>query len=478
MVCRKCAQGWTGVDPGDRCPSGDGGALITSDVHHSHPSDTVLGKVIAGKYPLIDKLGEGGFGAVYRGIQEPVGRAVAVKVILPSEAQDQSLRGRFFREARVVARLSSPATVTLHDYGEDGDGTLFMVFEFIEGQLLSSLIKQERRLEQGRAIGFAIQILGALSEAHAHGLVHRDLKPENIMVTTGPIGDEKIKVLDFGIAKVLGQEGQDDVRTREGIVLGTPSYMSPEQSQDKQLDGRSDLYALGIILYEMLSGKPPFQGAIPLDVLMAHISKPVPPLDSSLGVGDALAAVVGCALEKDRESRYENAEAMTRALRAARTGEVAPVVGPTAPDVGPTQLIEQTPTAPPDDPPPKPKPKPKPRAPTPPPAVKKPSKLPYVLLFLVLFAAGGAGAWWFTRKPAPAPPPDDGPVTVDLTFGTTPASLQPAITAAESGDQAAAATALAKALRDAADRPALIQAAQKEPALQLALKAPEVAELL
>ncbi|MCA9527748.1 MAG: serine/threonine protein kinase, partial [Myxococcales bacterium] len=270
VICRICGQGWTGAAPGDRCPTGDGGVLIAQAVHEKFFSDSFIGRAVAGKYVIIGKLGEGGFGSVYRAIQEPVGRTVAVKVIASGEANDEELRGRFFREARVVSKLSNRATVTLHDYGEDDDGTLFMVFEFIAGRLLADLIA-EGPMAPARVVGLVQQVLGACAEAHELGLVHRDLKPGNIMVSEGALGTEEVKVLDFGIAKVQNPDGMDDVRTREGVVLGTPRYMSPEQSQDARLDGRSDLYAMGIILYEMLVGRPPFEGDVPFDILLAHI---------------------------------------------------------------------------------------------------------------------------------------------------------------------------------------------------------------
>ena len=483
MVCRHCGQGWTGLSPGARCPTGDGGAVITSAVHHKLPNDTVLGTVIAGKYPLIDKLGEGGFGAVYRGVQEPVGRTVAVKVISPEEADDPELRARFFREARVVSRLSDPATVTLYDYGEDADGVLFMVFEFIAGRLLADELHTVGRLSPDRAVRFSLQILGALSEAHAHGLVHRDLKPENLMIATNNLGEEKLKVLDFGIAKVLGQEGVDDVKTREGIVLGTPRYMSPEQSQDARLEGTSDLYALGIILYEMLVGQTPFTGKIPLDILMAHITKPVPPIPASLGLPPALIAVVMRALQKDPNDRFPRAEDMARALRSAMSdpGDAlaeTEVMG----DERPTEAMAQIPATVVLDP-------------TPVDDILGTADVPIlpkskshtgliVMIALIVLAAGGLGVWKFLgAEPPPKPkPPISGGGAVKVVIGggdtPAPASLKVAITAAKGGQTDAAIAALVVALEASGDPKGLGIAAHKIEVLSDALKDPKVQALL
>lgn len=285
-----------------------------------HGADPLIGQIVAGKYALVDLLGRGGFGAVYRAIQQPVGRAVAVKVIRRGERDNPEMRARFFREARVVAGLSHPATVTLHDYGE-ADGVLYMVFELIKGRALSALLAAEGPMAPKRAVDLTVQILGALSEAHNQGCVHRDLKPDNIMIAQDPWGGEQAKVLDFGIAKVIedGQRAPDQitVETGKGFVLGTPRYMAPEQARSAGVDGRTDLYTLAVVLYEMLTGRAPFYGDTPLSVLLAHLNEPVPPIPERLGVPQPLQAALSRALSKRPDARPADAEAMARLLVTA-----------------------------------------------------------------------------------------------------------------------------------------------------------------
>lgn len=325
VFCRVCGQAWQGAKLGDRCPTQDGGILIDLEAHQRYPHDVLLGRMLKERFAVVGVLGEGGMGAVYKAIQQPVGRPVALKVI-NSDMDDPHISARFFQEARVVSRLSDPSIVTLYDYGEAEDGSLYMVFEFIHGKLMFDMLR-EGRFEPKRAVDLMLQVLGGLVEAHAMGLVHRDLKPENIMVTTNNLGEEKAKVLDFGIAKVVTSD-DTGVRTREGIVLGTPRYMSPEQAQDLPLDGRSDLYSLGVILYELLTGNAPFTRGAAIEILMAHINNPPPPIDPALGVPPALVGAVMKALSKKAGDRFADAESMAKALRAALN---APAQKPLAP---------------------------------------------------------------------------------------------------------------------------------------------------
>ena len=487
VVCRICGQAWTGAKPGGRCPNGDGGVLVDQAVHEKFYNDSAIGQAIAGKYAVIGKLGEGGFGSVYRAIQEPVGRTVAVKVIASGEASDEELRGRFFREARVVSRLSNRATVTLHDYGQDDDGTLFMVFEHIAGQVLADLIADQQPLPARQAVDIVLQVLGALAEAHAIGLVHRDLKPGNIMVTTDARGTQEVKVLDFGIAKLQEPDALDDVRTREGVVLGTPRYMSPEQSQDAVLDGRSDLYAMGVILYELLSGHPPFTGAVPFDILLAHIQKPVPPLNASLQVPAALEAVVRRALEKKPAGRFASAEAMIQALHDAMGQPSGSMPGVTSSANIPTAAL--APTAVIDEPASGDFPafggatKPNDLA-TGDVLPPKSSKTGLIVTLLVLLLGGGGFAAWYymLRIPPvePKPPVPDGPVKV--TFGKTPIdpakACAQAIRLAKAGQLEDAALALKGKLSLAANVDAILAHAATVPDLADVLTQPALAEFV
>jgi len=455
VICRICGQAWTGAKPGDRCPTGDNGVLIEQAAHEKFYNDSFLGRAVAGKYAIIGKLGEGGFGSVYRAIQYPVGRTVAVKVIASGDANDEELRGRFFREARVVSKLSNRAIVTLHDYGEDDDGTLFMVFEYIAGKLLADLIA-EGPMQAARAVGLVQQVLAALSEAHEAGLIHRDLKPGNIMVSEGALGTEDVKVLDFGIAKLETPDSMDDVRTREGVVLGTPRYMSPEQSQDLKLDGRSDLYAMGVILYELLVGKAPFDGAVPFDILLAHIQNPVPAMPAALGVPPALEGATRKALAKKPAERFSSAEDMSRALASALTGVVdgpAERSGKQAPvDRTVGHITESRP------------------------AVSGGSSRALVIVLAVaLLAAGAFVAWWFLNRP---PAGGGGPVSVQIGAEDPAVVVAPVVRLVAAGRMDDAVLSMQRALENSADRAALVQHARTLPELEKVLADPSLQALL
>ena len=315
VVCRTCGferQASSNV----RCPV-DGAALVSRQLLEECPDDPILGRVIANKFCVVGVIGRGGFGAVYRAIQEPVGRAVALKVISTrtSSSEPDALRARFFREAKVVAQLKDPCTVTLYDYGEETDGLLYMVFELIEGESLLQVVAQGP-MPSVRVAPLLMQALGALSEAHSIGCVHRDLKPANLMVVRGSLGEETVKVLDFGIAKLTTADATDvhdpGLETREGTVIGTPKYMAPEQARALPVDARTDVYALGCLAYTMLSGRPPFNMANAMDVLMAQVHDAPPPFDPALLVPPAFSTIVMRALEKDPAARYASAGEMAR----------------------------------------------------------------------------------------------------------------------------------------------------------------------
>ncbi len=296
--------------------------------------DPLVGRKIAGKYHIVGILGRGGFGAVYRAVQEPIGRPVALKVMLPQQDAQAGLRSRFFREARIVAGLTDPATVTLYDYGEEPDGRLYMAFELIEGVTLKQVLVGGP-LEPRRVLRLLLQALGALAEAHRSGCVHRDIKPANLMLTRSVHRDEALKVLDFGIAKMPAQSAEEPtLETREGVILGTPKYMSPEQARGIEVDHRTDLYALGCVAWAALTGRAPFEGTSAMDVLMAQVSAPLPVVDPALGVPPAFEAIVRRALAKAPDDRWPTAEAMARALAdlplAGMTAQQMPVFLPPA----------------------------------------------------------------------------------------------------------------------------------------------------
>ncbi len=336
LVCPRCGR--EGPGPlGTLCPD-DGAARVTREVHAElgERRDRIIGRVVAGRFPVVGLIGRGAYGTVYRAIQQPIGREVALKVM--NTPRDGALRARFFREANVVARLSHPSTVTLFDYGEDQDGLLWMVLELIRGRTLRDVILEEAPLPPARAARLTLQVLGALVEAHGAGLVHRDLKPANIMLTREQTGDERAKVLDFGMAKVLEDRGfgDGDEATRTGLVVGTPRYLSPEQALARQVGPPTDVYALGVVLYEMLSGEPPFVAPSTFELLVLHTTAEVPALEPALTVPPAMEAVIAKAMAKAIEDRFADAQAMLDALRAAAVGapDVAGVVRPPpAPEV-------------------------------------------------------------------------------------------------------------------------------------------------
>ena len=290
--------------------------LVASDVLARHPEDRVLGTVIGGKYAIIDVLGVGGFGCVYEAIQAPVGRPVALKLVHQRHLADEHLRQRFFREAKVVAQLTDPTVVTLYDYGDEPDRGLYMVFELVRGRTLHQVIKSGPQ-DPFWTAHILVQVLAALEEAHAMGMVHRDIKPGNVMVVEDAQGRQRARLLDFGIAKVVAGGGADEnsLETKEGLVLGTPRFMSPEQARGSgEIDARSDLYSLAVLGYAILAGKNPFERNSVIETIMAHVQTPPPPLDPALGVPAGLEAVLRKALEKDPGARYQTAREMASAI--------------------------------------------------------------------------------------------------------------------------------------------------------------------
>jgi len=274
-----------------------------------------LGTTIGGKYPILGLLGEGGMGAVYCSIQPIVEREVAIKLVLPTGgAKRQLATERFFREAKAIAKLAHPAIVTLYDFGVEDDGTAYMVMELVRGQTLADAMAGGS-LDSSELVGICLEVLEALEAAHAEELVHRDLKPENIMLLDEPSRHHSAKVLDFGLAKLAPGDTDGGRLTKTGAAFGTPLYMAPEQAIGGETDARSDLYSLGVILYEGLAGRPPFDTDQPLLLMHAHVSSPVPELPGHVAPG--LADVVLRALAKPKEDRYQSAEAMAEALTAA-----------------------------------------------------------------------------------------------------------------------------------------------------------------
>ena len=295
-ACPKCGAEYP--DPTTLCPN-DGVALEKTD-------DSLLGQILAGKYRIEERLSGGGMGTVYRGTHVLMDKTVAVKVLLPSFAADEKIVARFSREARAASKISHPHALSVTDFGESENGIVFLVMEYLSGKTLKEIIRQEGPMPLPRAVELIRQVGGALDAAHAEGVVHRDLKSDNIMLLSSS-GTDYAKVLDFGIAKIKEPEGAyDPALTAPDLVIGTPQYMSPEQcSVSPDIDARSDIYSLGVILYEMLVGHVPFTGDSPTAIMLKHLQQPAPSvLAERSDLPEAIGRVVARALEKRPEDRY------------------------------------------------------------------------------------------------------------------------------------------------------------------------------
>nr|MDQ3878346.1 Stk1 family PASTA domain-containing Ser/Thr kinase [Actinomycetota bacterium] len=290
-------------------------------------------RVFGGRYAVLERVGTGGMAEVYKARDELLGREVAVKVLHERFARDRAFVERFKREAQSAANLNHPNIVSLYDYGSDGD-TYYIVMEFIDGRSLADVIAQEGPLLPERAAEIASDVAQALQRAHAAGLVHRDIKPSNVMITSSG----QTKVTDFGIARALGSDAEQTM-TQTGMVIGTAAYLSPEQAQGSPVDERSDVYALGVVLYEMLAGRPPFQGDTPLAVAYKHVRETAePPSHFNPDVPAALDAVTMKALAKNRDNRYSSAGEMNDDLHRFLSGsrvQATPLMA--------TQTMVQTP---------------------------------------------------------------------------------------------------------------------------------------
>jgi serine/threonine-protein kinase len=321
-----------------RCPD-DGYALLDPEVIADGAGDPFLGATVADRYVVVGRLGAGSMGNVYRARQEAMGRDVALKILRADRAFDSQAKARFQREARAMSLLASPHTVTVFDFGEitdtraanagapanaeppPGAGSLYLAMEKLEGESLGQRLKVRRRLRVEDAVRVTRHALHSLAEAHDKGIIHRDLKPDNLFLCRTADG-EICKVLDFGIAKVLSDTHQavDALETQAGTVFGTPRYMSPEQAQARPLDARSDLYALGVLLYQMLVGRAPFVDDDAVVVMAHHIkSVPTSPVDAApeARIPQPLSDLVMRALAKDPNDRPPSARVFLTELEAA-----------------------------------------------------------------------------------------------------------------------------------------------------------------
>ncbi len=408
----------------------------------SDDDDGLLGRVVDGRYRILGRLGAGGMGAVYRGEHVEIKKRVAVKVLRGALAATDEFRKRFEREARAASRLEHPACVSVIDFGRvrtlepPGDASLagmpYLVMELVSGRTLAARL-DDGPLAAGEAITVARGVLSALRHAHGLGLVHRDIKPGNIMLPDGAGTGAPVKLLDFGLAKqvadaeVTGEAGAP--LTQAGMVCGTPTYLSPEQAQGRAADARSDLYSVGVVLYEMVVGAPPFAGADAVDTLRAHLgTRPTPPRARGAKVSAELEAVILRALAKDPAARFASAEALSLALADCPEGGRAPSV-PVSP-------------------------------------VAPPARWPWLAAAGAFVAIALALAAWWIQRPPPLPRPEKQPLVVYAPARAPSAGAARAQELADRGrlDEAIAAAraALAKNTRDADARLALGYAYQRK----------------
>jgi serine/threonine-protein kinase len=292
-------------------------------------ADPNIGLDIIGQFRIVERIGKGGMGAVYKAEQPSMSRFVAVKILHRSLASRPDLVSRFRREARAMSRLTHPNTARVFLYGQLEGGALYIVMEHLEGLNLHQTTKRNGPMGLERAARILIQVCGALDEAHAAGIIHRDLKPENIILTKQGGMEDFPKVLDFGLAKMADLDLRSTgPLTQQGMVFGTPEFMSPEQAQGKTLDGRSDIYSLGVILYELITGKLPFDAHNPTEFIRHHIKTPPIPVTQrrpEFSFPRGIDGLFERVLAKDLGDRFQTAAELAAALRPfAPDGSASP----------------------------------------------------------------------------------------------------------------------------------------------------------
>ncbi|MBU6160093.1 MAG: serine/threonine protein kinase, partial [Myxococcales bacterium] len=312
-VCRNCGSTYS---PGDRFCATCGNVLRADAAQEVARRDPLIGAIIAERYQVVARIGSGGMGAVYRVRHVRLERYAAMKLLHGDLLRDESMVKRFRREARAVSRLTSPYTVSVFDYGRSA-GLAYLVMELLQGKDLDEVLQAEGPLKPARVARLMLQMAESLDEAHNRGMVHRDVKPSNAFLCQTADGSDLLKVLDFGLAKdVVSNDESADLTGLESnaSVIGTPSYMAPEQVQSQPVSAATDIYAMGCMMYALLTGRPPFTAETPLQLLLCHLQSPYPTLtsfDPSLGAFDA---VLAKALQKLPEDRFRSAGELARAF--------------------------------------------------------------------------------------------------------------------------------------------------------------------
>lgn len=280
-----------------------------------------VGNTLAGHYEILSILGKGGMSTVYKARHILLDRIVAIKFVLPKLVHDEKTIMRFRQEAKAATALQHPNICAVKEFGMDEDDNPYLVMDFTEGATLSELIKKDS-LDQNRILLLATQICSGLAHAHKEGVIHRDLKPDNIILVKNRSGEDQVKILDFGIAKLLRDDEEGPNLTKTGDIFGTPTYMSPEQCLGKRVDVRSDIYSLGALMFELATGKPPFCADSSLEMLMLHVNEAVPEIKKEQASPE-LASIIACCLRKDPEERYQTVSQLQSDLEAITGGRTA-----------------------------------------------------------------------------------------------------------------------------------------------------------
>jgi len=328
-VCPACRIDYGGGEV--FCPVDATRLVTTSQISASplNPNDPLIGIVLAGRYVVKSRIGEGGMGLVYEGVHRDIDKRVAIKVLRNDLSKRPDVVARFRQEARSASRIGHENIVDIFDFGETTYGASYFVMEFLEGEDLGNVLGKQATVQAERVCEIVLQCCRALSATHAKGIVHRDIKPENIFLTKRDDIEDFVKIVDFGIAKMsdVETEGAPGRKlTKTGMIFGTPEYMSPEQAGGRDLDHRVDIYALGIILYECLAGRVPFEGDTFMGILSQHLSADAPPIDEvnpNAKVSRELELVIRKALAKDPDDRYQDTEELAEAVVCALDGRLS-----------------------------------------------------------------------------------------------------------------------------------------------------------
>jgi len=434
-ICVECNRQFTGLYTA--CPHD--GALLRPIIQ-----DPLIGTVLAGNYEILDVLGQGGMGVVYRGKHSLMERIVAIKMLLSQLISDTNSVKRFQQESKAAARLKHPHIIDVYDFGISPAGQPYIVMEFLEGTPLSDLIKKEGQIGVERSIKLISQACDALDHAHKQGVVHRDLKPSNIVLTQYDEEKDYVKVVDFGVAKLIevGNNNEGQRLTQAGEVCGSPVYMSPEQCMGQDLDARSDIYSMGIVLYETLTGKLPILGKTMVDTMSKHISEPPVPFNEArpdLYIPERLEWVVNKAMAKDPGQRHQTMEEFKLDLDLAIPRPGKSTVLRTQEQKSPMESLLGF--------------------------VKEVPIWTWAAAVALMFAAGTIIVHAVTDKPAANPPSAQAPAHQPAPTGTEPktAPTQAASPSTSSGTQAPATSIKTGTMPAATETPAVVKTPKQPP---------------